>query len=133
MPDLFVVVDPSFGERLEALIRSAPIWVVATPDNEGAHKRLWKVHQHADHREKGAITCYRVSDPEDRVASLLNILFQMEQHHGPIENDCFSFPNKFVLEVIGLPASEAVAIGLGEYGFASFLRTPDGFQARVGS
>jgi hypothetical protein len=129
MPDLFVVVGPDFGERLEKVAQFAPTWVVATPGNENAYQRLWKAHPHADHREIGAITCFRVSDPGDRVANLLDILPQTEQHHGEFQDDQFSYPNGFVLEVIGLTLTDAVTIGLREFGFSSFVETPGGFQA----
>jgi hypothetical protein len=31
-----VVVDPNFGERVEALAEQMPVWIVDTPVNRGA-------------------------------------------------------------------------------------------------
>jgi hypothetical protein len=131
MPDLIVVVDPDFGERLEEVAQLAPTWVVATPGNANAYQRLWKAHAHADHQEKGAITSFRVREAEARVANLLDILPQTEQHHGELRDDYFAYPSGFVLEVIGVTLTDTVTIGLSEFGFSSFAETPGGFQAQV--
>src|ERR1700732_1870265 len=99
MINLIVVVDPNYGDRLETAAQIAPVWVVHTIDNQAACKRLWSAHPTGDHREKGAVTCYEVGDAEDRLANLLSILPTLEEHHGEIRGDRFSFLKDFVLEV----------------------------------
>lgn len=130
MADLIVIVDPNFGDRLESLSQLAPIWIVASPDNKDACHRLWVSQAHSDHREKGAATHYTVTDLEDRVGNLLDIIPQLETHHGEVTGNELTFPDGFLLEVVGLPLTDSVADGLREVGFSSFVKTVEGFQAR---
>jgi hypothetical protein len=130
MADLIVVVDPNFGDRLESRSQLTPIWIVASPDNKDACHRLWVSHSHADHREKGAATHYSVSDLEARMENLLEIIPQLETHHGEVAGDELIFPDGFLLEVVGLSLTDNVANRLREFGFSSFEKTSDGFQAR---
>ena len=130
MINLIVVVDPNYGNRLGKVAQFAPVWVVATPGNKDACQQLWKTSPVSDHREKGAITSYQVRDAEDRVANLLDILPTLQEHHGQICGDYLSFPDGFVLEVIGLTLTGSLTNALQEFGFASFFEKPEGFQAR---
>jgi hypothetical protein len=123
MTKLIVVVDPNYGDRLETATHIAPVWVVESLHNEAACKRLWSAHPTSDHTEKGAITCYNVSDAEDRVANLLNVLPDLELHHG-------EFSAGFTLEVIGLKLTNSVICTLRELGFSSFSERPEGFHVR---
>jgi hypothetical protein len=129
MINVIVVVDPNYGDRLEAAAQIAPVWVIATVDNKAACTRLWNVHPTGDHREKGAVTSYEVGDTQDCFANLLNILPTLEEHHGEIRDDRFSLPKGFVLEVIGLTPADSVINALREFGFSSFVEIADGFQA----
>ena len=129
MTSLIVVVDPDYAERVERAAEVAPVWIVATQTNRNACERLWKSHPHLDHREKGAVTCYETPYPEDRLGSLLGIVPQLETHHGEVKEDELVFPNRFVLEVIGLALADNVTNALREIGFTSFVEIPEGFQA----
>lgn len=129
MTDLIVVVDPDYAERLERAAEIAPVWIVATETNRYACERQWKSHSHSDHREKGAVTCYKTSNSEDRLSSLLGIVPQLETHHGEVKEDELAFPNGFVLEVIGLALADKVTNALREFGFTHFVETLEGFQA----
>ena len=102
---------------------------MAAQTNRYACERLWKSHPHPDHRAKGAVTCYETPHPEDRLGSLLGIVPQLETHHGEVKEDELVFPNGFVLEIIGLALADDVTNALREFGFASFVETPEGFQA----
>jgi hypothetical protein len=54
----------------------------------------------------------------------------LEQHHGEIRDDHFSFPNGLVLGVLGLTPTETVTSALKELGLSSFVRlVADGFKA----
>jgi hypothetical protein len=130
MADLIVVVDPNYGDRVEGTAQAAPVWIVATPTNKTACEHLWKERAHPDHRETGAVTCYSVTNPEDRLGGLLNVIPTLETHHGEVKDDQFSFPDGFVLEVIGLALADYVTDALREFSFSSFVETPEGFRAR---
>jgi len=129
MANLIVVVDPDYATRLEITAQNAPLWVVATQQNRDAYERIWQSNPRVDHREKGAITSYKILNPEDRLCNLISIIPNLETHHGEIKDSEFSLPTGFVLEVIGLPLADNVAEALQEFGFTSFVRTAEGFQA----
>jgi hypothetical protein len=129
MVNLFVVVDPDYGDRLEAQVQGAPVWVVSTERNKAVCERLWKNHPRTDHREQGAITSYAILNSEDRLGNLLNILPELETHHGEYEDQGPVFAKGFVLEVIGLAFSDDAIAQLREFGFTSFTATAEGFQA----
>ena len=123
MTNLIVVVDPKYGDRLETVTHIAPVWVVESRHNKAACKHLWSAHPTSEHTEKGAITCYNVSDTEDRLSNLINVLPDLEEHHG-------EFCGGFTLEVIGLKLTDSVISTLRDLGFSSFSETPQGFQVR---
>jgi len=129
MTDLIVVVDPNYGDRIETAAQTAPVWAVASLVNKAACERIWAAHRAIDHRERGAVTCYHVTDQEDRLGNLLTILPTLVEHHGEIDNDQFSFPSGFVLGVLGLTPTETVTSALKELGFSGFVGLPDGFNA----
>src|ERR1700749_1697681 len=129
MANLIVVVDPDYAVHLERAAQAAPVWIVSTQINREACERLWQTHPHSDHRENGAVTCYKTLNPQDRLGSLLGVVPDLETHHGEIKNNEFVFPTGFVLEVIGLALADDVTHALREIGFTSFIKTAEGFQA----
>jgi hypothetical protein len=130
MTNLIVIMDPNYSDRLETVSEIAPVWVVSTPANSAACMRLWKSNPHTDHREKGSITCFDQTNPEDPLESLLDIVPALETHYGEVKDDELVFPNSFVLEVVGLALAENVTHALREVGFTSFVESSYGFQAR---
>jgi hypothetical protein len=130
MINLIVVVDPNYGDLIGTAAQTAPVWAVATLANKTACERAWTAHRTTDHRERGAVTCYEAADTEDRLANLLSVLPTLEEHHGEICDDHFSFPKGFVLGVLGLTPAQNVTAALKEFGFSSFVEMADGFKAR---
>ena len=129
MSDLIVIVDPDYGELLERSARSAPVWIVDTPTNREVFVRLWNHLSNPDHRAKGAITSFKITNPQDRMGNLLGILPELETHHGEVGGNYLVFPPGFVLKVIGLELTENVKSALRDFGFKSFVGIPVGFQA----
>jgi hypothetical protein len=128
MTDVVVILDPAFGQRLKPLSPLAPVWIVDSDINKAAYDRLRRDHEVSDHRDKGAITSFEIKD-EDRVKGLIDILPDVEIHHGKAEGNELVFPSGFVLGVIGVELNKNVTDALSGYGFTSFAETPDGFQA----
>jgi hypothetical protein len=59
------------------------VWVVATPVNEEACRRIWQGRAIADHRSPGSITSFKIySDAENRRANLLDVIPVIEEHYG---------------------------------------------------
>ena len=129
MTDLIVVVDPNYGDRIETAAQTAPVWAVASLINKAASERIWAAHRTVDHRERSAVTCYDVTDQEDRLGNLLTVLPTWEEHHGEIHDDHFSFPRGFVLGVLGLTPTATVTSALKQLGFSGFVGVAEGFNA----
>jgi len=130
MPDLIVIVDPCFGNLLSETAKRAPTWIVDTFQNKVAYERLWAEASSRDHRERGATTSFKVTDPQDRQTNLMDIIPQLETHHGSLINNDLHFPSGFELEVIGLPLGNEVKEALREYGFSTFSAKTTGFEAK---
>lgn len=60
--------------------------------------------------------------------NLLTILPTLEEHHGDLTGDAFSFPAGFVLAAVGLAPTKAVVSALRNLGFSAFVETADGFN-----
>jgi hypothetical protein len=129
MIDVIVVLDPNYGDHIETAAQTAPVWAVASFVNKAACERIWAAHRTAGHRERGAVTSYVVTDQEDRLGNLLTVLPTLQEHHGEIRDDHFSFPNGFVLGVLGLTPTEVVTSALKELGFSTFIGLAEGFKA----
>jgi hypothetical protein len=128
--DVVVVVDADYGDGLETLLQTAPVWIVDTPSNRLVYERLQTQHPRISHRAKGSITSYTILDDNDKLANLFDILPQLESHYGQGEGNYLLFPKGFVLEVLGLPLSDIIESHLQQYGLSSFTEIPDGFKAR---
>lgn len=129
MPALIVIVDPDYGDGLDRVAQSAPVWIVNTKRNKDAYERLRKISPLADHGEKGAVTSYKSTNPGDHLSSLLGIIPQLETHHGELVANELAFPEGFVMGVIGLQMDTEVTTALREHGFRSFIKTSEGFEA----
>lgn len=127
--DVIVIVEPNYADQLERAAQLAPVWIVETQHNRHACERFWSANPRSDHREKGAVTCYDIVTPDDRLGNLLGIIPQLETHHGELEDNELVFPKGFVLEVIGLPFADDASEALRNCGFSSFVATSEGFRA----
>jgi hypothetical protein len=127
--NVIVVVDPNYGDRIEVAVQTAPVWAVASIVNKAACERIWAAHRTVDQRETGAVTCFDVTDQEDRLGNLLAVLPTLQEHHGEIRDDRFSFPSGFVVAVLGLAPTETVTSALRKLGFSAFLGVAEGFNA----
>jgi hypothetical protein len=137
-----IVVDPAYGERLEELSGNVPVWVVATPVNEAACRRIWKGRSIADHRSPGSITAFKIcSEAENRRAHLLDVIPIIEEHYGnsevapPVPSDAedkyLHLPDGFGVDVVGLGLTDDLKDSLKAFGFLSFALTDVGFQAWI--
>jgi hypothetical protein len=119
---VYVVVDPTFGEKLALLPPGFPIWIVDSAANKPVAKRLWSERPERSHLD--GITTFRVSSdsPEE---NLLGGLATIDLHHGSYSAD----PPYSTIKVIGAAVSEKIKMAMGEYGFEEFRSNGDGFEA----
>jgi hypothetical protein len=137
-----IVLDPAYGERLKELSANVPVWVVATPVNEDARRRIWQGRSIADHRSPGSITAFKIhSEAENRRTHLLDVIPIIEEHYGSwkvapsVPNDpedkYLHLPDGFGIDVVGLGLTDDLKDSLRRFGFFSFAPTSVGFQAWI--
>ncbi len=119
-----IVLDPAYSQ-LEQLAERMPIWAVDTPPNRAVAKRLWELRGGADAFQ--GITLFRVADERDAEGNCVNVIDQVDLHHG-----VYSSGSKIAsLTVIGATPSDRLREELSAYGFVALEATSDGFVART--
>jgi hypothetical protein len=92
---VYVVVDREFGERLAALERGVPVWIVETPANKIVAQRLWNERSAETHLT--GITTFDDSESSASEDLLIGELAAVDLHHGSYSAD----PPYTVIEVFG--------------------------------
>jgi len=120
---LHVVVDRGFGPRLSELPPDEPAWVVDSPENAPAARRLQE-QRRASNSGAGIITfgAEAGSSPE---RLLILQLGPIDMRHG-VYSGCPPFS---LLTVIGCHPSRAVRLALADYGLVVGETTAEGFTA----
>jgi hypothetical protein len=120
---VYVIVEREFGEKLVALERGVPVWIVDTPINKSVAKRIWNERPDEDHLT--GITTFNDLNSLSPEELLLDHLDTIELHHGPHSAD----PPYTLIEVIGTELTAKARNVLSEYGFSEFQLTSTGFMA----
>ena len=126
MPDayrVFVVLDREYGERLSELAQTGPVWIVDTPLNRAAARKIWAVDANRSHLD--GVTTFKSGDDSSPENSLINELATIDLHHGTHSAD----RTYTVLEVIGAAISGRLKTEFSQFGFDEFQETPRGFRA----
>jgi hypothetical protein len=115
-----MVLDPEYGERLQALVEHVPVWALNSTTNRAATEWLWE--KDADTRSR--ITLFDVPDypldTQEFIGVVAGMVAQRGQHgETPLEN----------LEVIGMELFPDLNGALLEFGFQSVESTVRGFKA----
>ncbi len=114
-PNVAVVLDPHFGNRLAELAQRLHVWVCSSPDNQPAVQTVWMMPELYE-TGRGATIFSNCEDPE---TVFLNNLNDIDLHH----------PHWLVLEVYGLAATPQVQEALRAYGVTDFKHFTSGFSA----
>jgi hypothetical protein len=120
---VYVILDRSFGEKLLALERGVPAWVVDTPANKPVAERLWAEGPVSDHLS--GITIFDFVETASPEQIFLDEMETIDLHHGKYSAD----PPYTLLQVIGSPLTSRIKKELSTYGFDKFCETADGFAA----
>jgi hypothetical protein len=120
-PEVAIVVDPEFGERLDALATKQPVWVAGSATNRAAAERLWR--EPAPY----VVTTFLYDATAPRAQVLAEILPVVDEHHG--ERSCD--PPYRRLAVYGVRPNGAARAALSVIGFEFDAVTVDGFTAIV--
>jgi hypothetical protein len=120
--ELYVILDPEFGERLKAL-RERPVWITRSPVNEPVIRSLRSEASQLTHLN--GITSFTFNDhvsPEDRLIEMIDTI---DLHHGP-----YSSKSPYTdLKVIGARLTSEIRATLNELGFSEFFERDNGFSA----
>jgi|SRR6267378_2711596 hypothetical protein len=116
-----LVVDRNYGERLQSLVGSGPIWLIDTEVNRKAATEYWQLNPKP--KREAAVTTFKYLVDDSVSATCLNILGVIDLHHGKYSGGYSE------LEVIGAPIGEELRSAITELGFIRFDSTADGFRA----
>jgi hypothetical protein len=121
-----VVVDPEYGDRLDALALEMPIWVADTPTNRVAAETIWRRARSTDsHTARGAVTTFRVHQSDSPSDWALSVLGDINLHHGEYSQT----PPDNILVIIGAEPTPDLRKALVEYGLSKFESRTGGFRA----
>lgn len=118
-----VVVDRNFGERLAAIPRGTPVWIVDTPSNRPVAHRLSK--ERPDETNLTGITTFDDMESSSAEELLIAELDSINMHHGGYSAD----PPYTVLEILGTPLTDSAKDALAAYAFEEFHEDSTGFTA----
>jgi hypothetical protein len=113
---IHVVVDPDFRGDLVALARVHPVWIVDSEQNHPIIDAVWKVGANLGLFEVSR--CGGAINPANKVASLLEILGVLDDHHASYS---------FIAH--GLEPDESLVQLMAAEGFRIDEPTSDGFVA----
>ena len=128
MQAVAIVVEPDFGDGLEALLERMPVWIADTDANRAAAARARAVRrapdQGADHTQRDSLTTFKI-DPRAAPASwCLSVLGTVAGHHDRYSQS----PGYSVLEIYGTDPSAELLAALTEYRLTTITALAHGFR-----
>jgi len=114
-----LVIDLSFGDRVTALAKEMPVWVVSSAVNDKASQQARQV------LEEGRITILKTRQGERAEDLLTRALYAIDEHHG----ETSQVTPYDTLYVYGSTRSLSQEV-LAELGFNSITATGEGFVAK---
>ncbi|MGA2206779.1 MAG: hypothetical protein ABSG10_08610 [Terracidiphilus sp.] len=98
------------------------MWVVDSPTNRNSAQKAWAELPERNHLDGVTVFKSAASDPAQM---LIDEMGTIDMHHGVYSAE----PAYTVIRVIGCELKTEVRETLGEFGFNSFSRTDEGFEA----
>jgi hypothetical protein len=120
---VFVVLDREFGPRLRQLLELGPIWVVDSAANRDSAQKLWTEFPARNHLN--GVTLFKTAPDCSPAQFLIDEMETIDLHHGVNSAD----PPYTVISVIGCDLNPEIHAVLASFGFNSFNRTEEGFEA----
>jgi hypothetical protein len=120
-----IVVDPSVGDELGALLIRMPVWIAATESNRRAAEKAWSGRPSVKFTEAGGETTFRVDPrgtPEDW---FVEVLGDVAGHHDRYSHS----PGYSAIEVVGVTATPRLLALLASYRLSLVSPRPNGFVA----
>ena len=120
-----IVVDPSFGERVRAVVARMPAWIVDTQVNRDVAEQVWAENHGSDATRPGGLTAFRVDSSATPEEWFAQILRTVAGHHDAYSHD----PGYSSVEVFGAEPSEALVRALAEFQLTEVHPFPGGVSA----
>ncbi len=117
---MLVVLDPDFGDRLVDVRSDQPVWIVESPANTPAARRIW-----SDGVERSGVLTLFKSSAESGEHKFEHQLDVIDLHHGPYSSD----ESYTCIDVIGASLTAEIIARLLALGFGSPSATAEGFKA----
>ncbi len=118
-----LVVDPTFGARLEEIAARMPVWIVDTPTNRPIAERHWQECPGQSHVD--GVTTFSVDPTRPREEWCIGELPAIDLHHGEYSAN----PPYRAIQVYGVEPTERIGTAFAEYGMTNITKTADGFLA----
>jgi len=118
-----VVLDREFGSRALELLEAGSVWAVDSPTNRASAQKVWAEFPERNHLD--GVTVFKAVAELDPAQMLIDEMQTIDLHHGVYSAD----PPYTVIRVIGCELRPEVREALAQFGFDSFNRTSEGFQA----
>ncbi|MGY2224948.1 hypothetical protein ACW9IK_19865 [Pseudomonas gingeri] len=117
--NITLILDADFGERVIALAKTMPIWIISSKLNDPAVEKA----RHLLH-ETANITTVLARNTESAGDICLRALYDIDEHHGV---DSTSIPYQEIL-VFGLSPEVLTPEIIHDLGFHSINKTDFGFR-----
>jgi len=118
-----LVLDRTYGERLEKLALRSPVWIVESEANRLATEETWRL---SDQWPQISVTIFRDPGPSTNHEYWLGLIGQLDLREDPSSR----LRPYDTLEVIGSPLTPSFRAALEESGFTAFTDTEAGFRAK---
>lgn len=105
-----MVVDPHFGERLDALAERCHVWAIDTPANRAVAERIW--HRIASSERQRGVTPFRQRPGDAASETVAHVLGDVKLHHGAYSHT----PPTSSLEIHGAALTNELREALAEHG-----------------
>lgn len=124
---VFIVADPSYGEKVFPLARAGHVWLAESPVNERARARFYQEKMwtgDGSNAMGSGITLWGVEAGESAEDGVLRLVETVDDHHGPYEHDVAWTE----IAVVGAKLTPELRSEFEAFGATGFSVTPIGFR-----
>jgi hypothetical protein len=115
-----LILNEDFGDRVIALSRQMPVWIVSSPANESAVRAARGSYDEGE----APITVLLARPGEDAASFLTRAMYAIDEHHGEA-SQAAPYDTLWVQGTTEIPDKELAA----DLGFKVIAATAEGFRA----
>lgn len=125
---VYIVADRNFGERLQSLVETGPVWIISSGANTPAAKRWWAAHPQALKLQRSPVTDFIVPDGQPADQWFPQTLKDVELHFGGSEGVAPLYDG---IEVWGMEITPTIRSDVVSRGYAVVKEWPTGFRVVI--